>query len=85
MRSATATAVAWSTGPPDHGLTGTPLCSASRLAATLSPSSRIASADGPRNTSPWASHASGSSGRSAAKPHPGHSASAPAALARCTT
>src|SRR4029450_10312898 len=54
MRSACAAAVAGATAAALHGATGTPARSASCLAAILSPSARIVTADGPRNRSPAA-------------------------------
>ena len=62
--------------PPLHGATGTPACSASRLASILSPSARMTSASGPTNTIPRRSHSSANSGCSATKPQPTQAASA---------
>src|SRR4029450_11645270 len=52
MRSACAAAVAGATAAALHGATGTPARSASCLAAILSPSARIVTADGPRKRRP---------------------------------
>ncbi len=65
-----------STGPPLHGATGTPFCSASSLASTLSPSRLMASAGGPMKVTPSVAHSSANAGSSATKPHPTQAASA---------
>ena len=64
------------TAPPLQGATGRPASSASRFAATLSPSSRIALALGPTKTTPSRSQSSAKSGCSATKPQPTQAASA---------
>ena len=50
------------------GTTGTPASTARFLAATLLPSRRIVSAEGPMNVMPAASHASTNSGDSDSSP-----------------
>ena len=65
-----------STGPPDHGATGTLVASARYLASTLSPSRRIASGGGPMNVTPSSAHSSANTGSSATKPQPTQAASA---------
>src|SRR5438094_551347 len=64
---ASSSALAGSTAPLP-GVTGTPLMAASRRAASLEPSARMADAGGPMNLIPAASHASGNAGFSARKP-----------------
>ena len=76
--AASAAAASSATGPPLHGMTGTSTLSASRLAAILSPTVRITSLGGPRNPIPAAATFAAKSASSATKPHPGHTASAPA-------
>ena len=63
---------------PLHGETGTPEAPAICLAAILSPSRRIAAAEGPRKRMPASVTRSTKRGSSATKPQPGHTASAPA-------
>src|SRR4051794_35215555 len=69
----------FSTGPPLHGATGTPVCSARTFASILAPRSRIAAGGGPTKTTPREAHSSANAGSSATKPHPTHAASARAA------
>ncbi len=66
-----------STGPPLHGATGTPTCSAISFEPILSPSLRMASALGPTKVTPISAHSSANSGCSATKPQPTQAASAP--------
>ena len=65
-----------STGPSLQRATGTRDSSASRLASTLSPSTRITCESGPTNTMSSRSQSSAKSGCSATKPQPTHAASA---------
>ena len=69
-----------STGPLDHGATGTPACSAISLDWILSPSLRMTSADGPTKTMPISSIMSTNAGCSETKPQPGQTASALASM-----
>ena len=86
MRSACRAASSTSsTGAPDHGTTGTCARSATRLAATLSPSNRIVALSGPTNTMPAFSQRSANEACSATKPHPTQTASAFAAVSRSMT
>jgi hypothetical protein len=83
MRVACAAASAASaTGPPLHGVTGTPLSSATRLPPILSPRRRIELPDGPMKTRPASAQASAKSGRSETKPQPGQTASQRASTSR---
>ena len=68
------------TGPFDHGAHGTFASSALNLACTLSPSSRIASGDGPMNVMPSRPQSSANPASSATKPQPTQTASALASL-----
>ena len=65
--------LAWrmSTGSGVPGTIGTPLRSATRRAAALSPMISIASADGPTNVNPASAVACAKCARSARNPYPG--------------